>query len=158
MDIYPFFLECSKYEIGSRRKQLQQLAIGCGGLIIRNSMLFVNDETFKIPIEFSENDRNALVRMLWPDDQEFFHLQNTIKESNKFWKNSKKKNRLRLIDGYVLNQCALSKREKILLKATITMAVILKLISSKQIDFSDYAIKDISGISASNPLNCSYAS
>lgn len=146
MDVYPFFLECSKYEIGSRRKQLQQLAIGCGGYVVNGSTLMFNEEKFKIPSTFSEHDRSLLMNMLWPDTMDFYKLQNIIKTSNGVWKNLRKKDRLRLIDAYVLKKPNMTKREKIYLKANITMSIILKILSNKQIEYYDFEVIDIVGL------------
>lgn len=146
MEVYPFFLECSKYESGARRRQLQQLAIGRGGLIIKkkcDQLLILDDIEFKIPTSFSESTRRLLVDKLWPDDTDFFKLQHVIRESKKNWTNSKKKEKLRIIDEYVLGKSYSSPTSMIRTRSIIYMALILKLISSKDISYCNFKIDNI---------------
>ena len=194
MDVYPFFLECSKNEIGARRKKLQQLAFGKGGLFLKRKnhhVLVVDGGEFVIPKHFTHKSYIPLRNILWPDD-DYYRLQKAISEAKKLWVNVKK-DRLHLIDEYILTQSSGSIRSRInntnnghlargpcnttttttdnddrgdnnsgtstssdldlkliYSKAVITMALILKLITSADIEYSDRRIISIHNIK-SNP-------
>jgi hypothetical protein len=152
MNVYPYFIECSKRENGFKKNQLQKLALGIGGLIIkRNSdyYLVVNNGEFKIPLIFSVESYSVLSNVLWPSNA-FTNLQNLIFNTKKNWYNVKKKERLVLIDKYVLKMCKqypLNTQRKA--KAIITMALILKLICPSSINYSNNEINSLRDVTTS---------
>lgn len=145
--VYPFFIECSKYEYGQRRQQLQRLAFGRGGLIVRkklSNVLVVDGGEFEIPNTFSESARQCLKNILWPENTDFFVLQKTILEAKRNWINAKKKEKLRLIDLYVIeNNKSFNGVTVNIMRAIISMALILKLITHKDIEYNNYEIESI---------------
>ena len=157
MRFYPFFLECSKREtIKERKRQLELLAFGKCGIIVDEedgtSILVKDKETFRIPLVYSDKERNSMNAVLWREDSDFERMENTIKESIKMWANVKKRDKLRIIDKYVLQlQCDL--KEKKLIKSVITIALILRMIQSNEIVYQDFEIKNIEGT-----FDCNYFS
>lgn len=155
MRFYPFFLECSKREtVRERKRQLELLGFGKCGLIIDEedgtSTLIKDRDKFRIPIAYSDDDRNRLNMILWGEDSDFDRMENTIKESIKQWANVKRRDKLRIIDKYVLQlECDI--REKKLIKSVITIALILRMIQSNDIVYKDFEIKNIEGT-----FDCNY--
>src|SRR6056300_1020708 len=133
-NFYPFFLECSKREPNQHRRQhLESLGFGKGGVILAepdDTPTFVTDKgAFKIPERYSEEERERLNRLMWDDDTDFQQMENDIKDSIKMWANVKKRDKLRIIDKYVLQlECDI--REKKLIKSVITIALILRLLEA----------------------------
>lgn len=144
MEVYPFFLECSKYEIGSKRKQLQQLSLGNGGLIVNGRVLILDDEPFTIPDEYNESDKIKLNKTMWNEDTDFFKLQSDIAESRTSWSNMKKREKLRLIDLYLLKRFS-DLEECVRAKTAFNMALLLKMISQNDVEYRNYEIKSLSG-------------
>ena len=59
-EFYPFFLECSMKETDMiKKRHLEHLAFGKAGVIISNLYITENGN-FKIPREYSDEERQAL--------------------------------------------------------------------------------------------------
>lgn len=149
MRFFPFFLECSKRENNrERKKQLEQLGFGKCGLIVEeedgSSYLIQHKTKFLIPTTYSDDQRNKLNMILWGEDSDFERMESAIKESIRNWSNIKKRDKLRIIDKYVL-QLACDFKEKKMIKSVLTIALILRLIQSNDIVFENFEIKNIEG-------------
>ena len=155
MRFYPFFLECSKKEIvKERKKQLEFMAFGKCCMIIDEpdgtATLVKDKEIFKIPSVFSETERNRLNAIMWGEYSDFDRMEHTIKESTKLWANVKKRDKLRIIDKYVMGlECDF--KEKKLIKSVINIALILRMIQASEIVYQDFEIKNIEGT-----FDCNY--
>lgn len=142
-------MECSKREPDAqKRKHLELLAFGKGGNIIHEPgrlPVYVTEEgDFPVPSTYSDKDRFNLDRLMWHEDTDFHRMEEAIKHSTKLWNNVKKRDKLRIIDKYVLQlQC--DNREKKLIKSIITIALILRLLESNDIVYKDFEIKNIGG-------------
>lgn len=151
MDIYPFFLECSKhYENDHKKKTLESLAFGCSDLIMKRGkntkVLITSKGEFIIPNHYTDAMKMKLDEFLWNSTDGYYKMQNDIKESYNTWINVKKKDKLRMIDYYVLSKHQkddMSFNDIIILKSIITIALMLKLISAENIVYSDGKIMDI---------------
>lgn len=146
---YPFFLECSKRETNvNRRRHLELLCFGKGGVILDDAgkaPTYVTDNgRFEIPTSYSDSARDQLNKLIWNEDTDFYRMEKNIKDSIRLWTNVKKRDKLRIIDKYVLQlECDI--REKKLIKSVITIALILRLLESNDIVYQDFEIKTIGG-------------
>lgn len=145
-NFYPFFLECSKREPDKhRRRHLELLGFGRGGLILEEPPTYITDKgSFKIPTNYSDEERDKLNKLIWDEETDFQQMEKDIKESIKLWANVKKRDKLRIIDKYVLQlECDI--REKKLIKSVITIALILRLLETNDVVYKDFEIKNIGG-------------
>ena len=155
MRFYPFFLECSKREtIKERKKQLEFMAFGKCCMIVDEddgtSTLVKDKEIFRIPNVFNDMDRDRLNAIMWGECSDFDRMEHAIKESVRQWSNVKKRDKLRIIDKYVLGlDCDL--KEKKLIKSIINIALILRMIHADEIVYQDFEIKNIEGT-----FDCNY--
>lgn len=144
MDIYPFFLECSKfYDEPQKCKQLQKLAFGRGGLIFirkKENILITERGEFIIPEMYSDDQRKNLETKLW-FDTDFLKMQKNIQDARKTWINAKKKDKLRLLDKYALKQPNFQK----IFQSIIKLALILKLIKIEDVSYENFEILNING-------------
>lgn len=150
MEIYPFFIECSKYYDNFKSKQLQRLAIGQGALIVSRKcekvLITANDE-FVIPERYSDSERIRLEEKLWSHENTDFHkMQKEIRESRKTWVNTKKKEKLRLLDNYIFSEYENQPIDEILfVRSVIKLAMILKLIKNQDIVYKDFKVVSVEG-------------
>lgn len=150
LDIYPFFIECSKCQKDVvKRKQLQALAFGKGGLIFRrqgDDVLITPNGEFTIPKEFSDSAYNTLHDLLWQDTaSNYYKMQDDIRAARETWTNVKKKDKFRMVDKYILSRKFASLKEMIFVKSIITLALILKMIQSQDINYDNFNIVDVQG-------------
>lgn len=150
LDIYPFFIECSKSQPNlAKRKQLQGLAFGRGGLIFqRNSedVLITPNGEFSIPKKFTDLAYDKLQQLLWQDTaSNYYKMQDDIKNAREVWTNVKKKDKLRMIDKYILSRQFDSPKEMLFVKSIITLALILKMIQTQDIRYDKFSISDVNG-------------
>ena len=149
MRFYPFFLECSKREsIKERKRQLELLGFGKCGMIVDypdgTSVLLRDGGKFFIPSTYTDDGKNMLNKILWDEDTDFSKMEQEIKDSIKQWANVKKRDKLRIIDKYILQlECDI--KEKKLIKSVITIALILRMIGANDIIYQDFEIKNIEG-------------
>lgn len=78
--------------------------------------------------------------------RQFFSLRDEIRRDNKNWYNAKKKNRYRFIDIFALKLTKSESARAKLVRNAICLSMIVKLISSKDVDYRNFTIKDIRGI------------
>ena len=145
MEPYSFFFECSKHETGIKQDIFVQLALGHCGLIIKRkhcNVLVLSDGEFVIPKTFSLDAYKKLSKNLWKENSEFHRIQHIIMKAKKTWANTKKRDKLRLIDQFVLDR-KLSFEESIHVKALLTLKIILKLIDASDIIYTDNKILSI---------------
>ena len=141
-EFYPFFLECSMKETDTYKKRhLELLAFGKGGLI-RDSVYVTGNGNFQIPKIYSDEERDRLYNLVWNGETEFSRMEKEIKERLSTWENLKKRDKLRMIDKYVLSlDCDF--KEKKNAKGVITSALLLHLLTSDDIVYKNYEIKTI---------------
>lgn len=149
MDVYPFFLECSKHEKNPVNKtQFERLAFGKGGMIIEkngNTVLCTVNGDFIIPTHHTPEKEKEIRDLLVNKNTNYFKMENDIKEARKTWTNVKKRDKLRIIDHYVVNSDLPTFAEKQLLKSIITIALILKMIQNQDIHYKDFNIEKLNG-------------
>ena len=131
-EFYPFFLECSMKETDTYKKRhLELLAFGKGGLI-RDSVYVTGNGNFQIPKIYSDEERDRLYNLVWNGETEFSRIEKEIKEHLSTWENLKKRDKLRMIDKYVLNlDCNFIEKKNA--KSAITSALLLHLLKSDEI-------------------------
>lgn len=147
MNVYPFFIECSKfYSDPHKQRLLQQFAFGRGGgFIIKRrdkNILVTSDGEFVIPSEYSDESRLELDKKLWKDD-DFEKMQQDIKSTRTLWSTTKKKDKLYLFYKYIATM-NLSINEKIILCHLITLTLLLKLIKPSDIVYKNFVLEKIS--------------
>jgi hypothetical protein len=149
MNIYPFFLECSKRQTDKIRKQyLEKLTFGRGALIMSKpagKVLVTSSGEFIIPTSYTEKARQKLERLLWDTNSDYSKMEEEIKESRKTWTNVKKRDKLHIIDQFVIDQKLPVLKERRLLKSIITIALILKLIQNQDIEYQNFTITKLKG-------------
>jgi len=156
--VYPYFIEKGKMETDPvKRKFLFNLGIGLGALTRRSNdekrdAIVVADNRKKEFIIPSETDASVtastddIFYMFWT--KEFVELSDSIRNAKSSWINMKKKERLRLVDEYVSSAAAAAgdnrTRERVdAVRAAISMALLLKLVSHKDIEYQDFKVTDI---------------
>ena len=140
MDIYPFFLDCCKHHTDDTKiKLLESLALGNSDLILKRGkntkVLVTSKGEFIIPDHYTETLGLKLDEFLWNSTDGYYKMQNDIKKSYESWTNVKKKDKLRMIDYYVLSKHRSSSPESVILKSIVTIALMLKLINASNITY-----------------------
>lgn len=147
VNVYPFFIECSKYYHDQPHKQrlLQQFAFGRGGgFIIKRkdkNILVTPEGEFVIPAQYSEDARLELDQKLWKYD-DYEKMQQDIKNLRAVWSTTKKKDKLYLFYKYISN-LDLSINEKIILCNLITLTLLLKLVRPSDVTYKDFTIQNM---------------
>lgn len=146
-NVYPFFIECSKYYHDQPYKQrlLQQFAFGRGGSFIikrkDRNILVTPEGEFIIPSLYSEDARSELDQKLWKYD-DYEKMQEDIKNLRMAWSTTKKKDKLYLFYKYIAN-LELSTNEKIILCNLITLTLLLKLVRPSDVVYKDFIIQNV---------------
>jgi hypothetical protein len=146
-NVYPFFIECSKYYQDQPYKQrlLQQFAFGRGGSFIikrkDKNILVTPEGEFMIPLLYSEDARLELDQKLWKYDN-YEKMQEDIKNLRLTWSTTKKKDKLYLFYKYIAN-LELSTHEKIILCNLITLTLLLKIIRPSDIVYNNFTIQNV---------------
>lgn len=171
--LYPVFLECLKFINDAFWENIfEDLAYGKTpyGTYINKDFLCCNykDKEFSYKIEKKDpetlyNDIYSLlgkklgilsIRDKTNRQIDFQNIENELKECRKNWSNIRKKNiKDLLIERYVLNmknRYSLSYKQAQTLLSTIFIGLVFKVISVKDIKYSDGSITEIEGISFSN--------
>lgn len=146
MNVYPFFIECSKYYSDPhKQKFLRQLAFGKGGGLIINrkdkNILITSDGEFVIPLFYSDEARLELEKKLWKCD-DFEKMQEDIKNMRTLWSTTKKKDKLFLFYKYIAS-LDFSMNEKIVLCNLITLTLLLKIIKPTDVVYKNYVIEHV---------------
>jgi len=146
LNIYPFFLECSKYCNLKYKKTFQNLAFGKGGHIInkkgKNILVTTNGE-FIIPIEYSESARVQLEKLLWSSNQAFEEIADQIQKTRLTWSTIRKKDKANLLYQHI-SLMDLSTAKKANLCSLIMLALFLKLINQNDIIYDGKKVSYIS--------------
>jgi hypothetical protein len=147
MNVYPFFIECSKfYSDPHKKKLLQELAFGRGGGFIikrkEKNILVTSNGEFIIPSTYSDEARLDLDKKLWKRG-EFEQMQNDIKNARSVWSTTKKKDKLHLLYKYIA-ELDLPLDRKSELCSLITLVLLLKIIKPSDIVYKDFVIESIS--------------
>jgi hypothetical protein len=147
MNMFPFFLECSKHYQNEphKHKFLQRLAFGHGILIIKRkdkNILVTGNGEFIIPTIYSENAHKDLEKKLWVKN-EFTKLADCLEETRRTWTTVRKKDKVFLLFKYVAALPDLTKLEKILLCNMVLLALFLKMIKPTDVEFRDSKIVSI---------------
>lgn len=171
--LYPVFLECLKFINDAFWENIfEDLAYGKTpyGTYINKDFLCCNykDKEFSYKIEKKDpetlyNDIYSLlgkklgilsIRDKTNRQIDFQNIENELKECRKNWSNIRKKNiKDLLIERYVLNMkkiYSLSYKQAQTLLSTIFIGLVFKVISVKDIKYSDGSITEIEGISFTN--------
>ncbi len=148
LDIYPFFIECSKVQPNVFKSRfLKDLAFGRGGLILRRKnrgVLVTPNGEFNIPKTFSETAYSKLQSMLWCDPTSSYAvMQEEIRSSREVWSNVKKRDRFRMIDKYILGKYKYP--DSLFVRSIITMALILKVLQVNDIAYDNFNVVNVSG-------------
>ena len=167
--IYPVFLECCKFSTDSFWENMfEDLAYGKtphGTYINKNFLCcsYKNKEfSYKIerkdPIELYTDIYNLLTRKLGMMSHmekikkriDFHETESRIKEFRQDWGNIRKKNiKDLLVERYVIdmkNKHSLTVKQATYLLSIIFIAIVFKVITSKDIEYSDNKIQNIDGI------------
>jgi hypothetical protein len=153
--VHAFFDECGKRErLPERRRRLQLLSIGVGGLILKkvatgaayatpstHYTLAFDDGEFTIPDEYSDAARDELVARLWPDDGEYARLERAIGETKMSWTSLRKNEKLTLIDQYVVRTSPPAARA--LARSTLILAALFKLVSAAEVVYDKYELVSV---------------
>lgn len=100
MNMFPFFIECSKHYQNEPHKQkfLQKLAFGHGIHIIKRkdkSILVTSNGEFVIPTVYSDKARRDLASKLW-EVNDFTRLGDCIEDTRRTWHTARKKDKIDL--------------------------------------------------------------
>jgi len=146
MNMFPFFIECSKHYQNEPHKQrfLQKLAFGQGIHIIKrkdkNILVTANGE-FTIPPSYSDKARKTLADKLW-EVNDFTRLGDCIEHLRKTWHTTRKKDKIYLLYKYVAS-LPLTVSEKKSICNILILALLLKMIKPVDVDYTDSKIKSI---------------
>ena len=148
MDLYPFFLECSKQCTDNAEKQVyESLGFGKNDFFVKRDtgiVLITPKGEYPIPQFYSTEEHNKLKDMLWNTNDAYDVMQNNIKEAYRQWINVKKKDKIRLINHYVLHcnedRCI---DKCILYKSMITIAMVIKLLLTEDFTYKNGKITNI---------------
>ena len=154
---FPFFLECSMKETDMiKKRHLELLAFGKTGVFCESVYVTENGD-FNIPKVFSDEERDKLYKLVWSGETEFSRMEKKIKEHLSTWKNLKKKDRLRMIDKYVLSlDCDFEEKKKI--SRELKSAILIQSLKPKDIvneNFKISQVKSWNGLNQAflNPLD-----
>jgi len=153
MNVYPFFIECSKYFQNEpyKCKFLQKLAFGHGIHIIKRNdknILVTSNGEFIIPLLYTDKARDELTSKLWQVNA-FTRLEDSIKNTRQSWQTTRKKDKIYLLYKYVASLTNITMYEKTMICNLLVLALLLKILKSTDIDFKD---GDIIGIKNENIL------
>ena len=140
---FPFFLECSMKETDMiKKRHLEHLAFGKAGVIISNLYITENGN-FKIPREYSDEERDKLYKLVWNDEMsEFSQMEKKIKERLSTWSSLKKSDKLRMIDKYALSlDCDFEEKKKI--SGKLKTLILIKVLDPKDIVYENFQIRQV---------------
>jgi SepF-like predicted cell division protein (DUF552 family) len=147
MNMFPFFIECSKYYTNEPYKQkfLQKLALGHGIHIIKRKdkhILVTPNGEFVIPYTYSDKARNDLAGKLWQVN-EFTRLGDRIEETRQTWHTTRKKDKMYLLYKYISSLPDLTFSQKVINSNILILAMLLKIIKPVDIDYKDSKIQGV---------------
>ena len=147
MNMYPFFIECSKRYQNEPHKQkfFQKLAFGHGIHIIKRedkNILVTSNGEFVIPTIYTDKACRDLDAKIW-EVNDFTRLGDRIKKTRESWHTTRKKDKMCLLYKYVATLPDLSKSQKIVMCNILVSALLLKMIKPTDIDYRDSKIMSI---------------
>ena len=148
MNMFPFFIECSKYYQDEPHKQkfLQKLALGHGIHVIKRkdkSILVAPNGEFVIPTVYSDTARLDLADKLW-EVNDFTRLGDCIEDTRQSWHTTRKKDKIYLLYKYVASLPNLTRSEKMGVCNMLILALLLKMIKPADVDYKDSKITGVS--------------
>jgi hypothetical protein len=164
LEIYPFFIECGKRcNDKYKKKILDHLALGknvpnisvqynvevkkknpSSGMVTteKKHILITKTNQISVSTEFNQKDATKVLSILENKcDQEYYQMQDQIKEHKKSWSNIRKKDKFRFVDRFILEKKNLNLKEKMALKNIVFFALILKLVQPSDISFDSTSVK-----------------
>lgn len=147
MNVFPFFIECSKHYQDEPYKQkfLQKLAFGHGIHIIKrkdkNILVTANGE-FIIPAIYSDKARQDLASKLW-EVNDFTRLGKCIEDMRQTWHTARKKDKIYLLYKYVSMFSGLNQSQKKTACNILVLALLLKMIKPVDLDYKDSKVVDV---------------
>jgi len=148
MQLFPFFIECSKYYETDpfKKRLLQKMAIGQGIHVIKRkdkNVLVTGSGEFVIPSDYSDDDRKKLETRIWKTD-DFTRLGQQIEDTRKTWVTMRKKDRMCMIYKYVSTLSELSRTDKITTANILILALLLKMIKNSDVVYENSKIVQVS--------------
>jgi hypothetical protein len=148
MNMFPFFIECSKHYQDEPHKQkfLQKLALGYGVHIIKRkdkSILVTSNGEFVIPTIYSDKARHDLANKLW-EVNDFTRMGDCIEGTRQTWNTTRKKDKIYLLYKYAASLPDLTRSQKMAMCNMLILALLLKMIKPTNIDYSDSKIAGVS--------------
>ncbi len=147
MNVFPFFIECSKHYQNEpeKCKILQRLAFGHGVHIIKrkdkNILVTANGE-FVIPVVYSGKAHKELANKLWQVNA-FTRLEDSIGDTRQTWHTARKKDKIFLLYKYVASLPNIKLRQKMAICNVLILALLLKMIKPADIVYMDSKIVDV---------------
>jgi hypothetical protein len=147
MNVFPFFIECSKHYHNEPYKQkfLQKLAFGHGIHVIKRNdknILITPNGEFVIPIVYSDKARRDLADKLW-EANDFTRLGTRIEDTRQSWHTARKKDKIYLIYKYTASLPDLTRSQKMVVCNLLILALILKMIKPTDISYKDGNITSV---------------
>jgi len=147
MNMFPFFIECSKHYQDEPHKQkfLQKLAFGHGIHIIKRkdkNILVAPYGEFVIPATYSDKARRDLASKLW-EVNDFTRLEDCIENTRQTWHTTRKKDKIYLLYKYVTSLTDLTRSQKMAVCNILVLALLLKMIKPMDIDYKDSKIANV---------------
>lgn len=144
MNMFPFFIECSKHYHDEPHKQkfLQKLAFGHGIHIIKRKdkyILVAPNGEFVIPTAYSDQARRDLACKLW-DVNDFTRLGDCIESTRQTWHTTRKKDKIYILYKYVASLANLSRVQKMAMCNILVLALLLKMIKPMDLEYQDSKI------------------
>jgi hypothetical protein len=148
MNMFPFFIECSKHYQNEphKKKFLQKLAFGHGILIIKRkdkSILVTPNGEFVIPSVYSDKARSDLANKLW-EVNDFTRLGDCIEETRQTWHTARKKDKIYLLYKYVASLTNITRSQKMVVCNLLILALLLKMIKPTDLDYNGSKIAGVS--------------
>ena len=122
-----------------KKRHLEHLAFGKAGVFCESVYVTENGD-FKIPKVFSAEERDKLYKLVWSGDTEFSRMEKKIKERLTTWSSLKKRDKLRMIDKYVLD---FDFEEKKKISGKLKTLILIKLLNPKDIEYENFKILQI---------------
>ena len=146
MNMFPFFIECSKHyqDEPHKKKFLQKLAFGHGIHIIKRkdkSILVTHNGEFVIPAVYSDKSRRDLAGKLWAVN-DFTRLEDCIEDTRQTWHTARKKDKIYLLYKHVAS-LPITRSQKMAACNILILALLLKMIKPADIDYRDSKIAGV---------------
>jgi len=147
-NVYPFFIECSKYyeQCDLKYVTFVDLAVGKRGIFIKRAekttYIVTPNGEFEIPKKYSDEKHLEFKNKWWGRVDEFTQMRDLIKESRKNWTTTKKRDKIYLFHKYI-SSLNVDISYKILFSSLLTFALMLKLFKPADIVYEQFEIKKV---------------